>query len=37
VPVTNAAPDAALALLAYFHRLASRPVWDKAGLEVVGK
>jgi molybdate transport system substrate-binding protein len=37
VPVTNAAPDAALALLAYFHRPAARPVWDKAGLEVVGK
>src|SRR5947209_2145867 len=37
VPVTNAAPDAALALLKYFHRPASQPVWDKAGLEVVGE
>jgi molybdate transport system substrate-binding protein len=37
VPVTNTAPDAALALLKYFHRSASRPVWDKAGLEVVGE
>jgi molybdate transport system substrate-binding protein len=36
VPVTNTAPDAALALLAYFRRPASRPVWDKAGLEVAG-
>ncbi len=36
VPVTNKTPDAALALLKYFHRAASRPVWDKAGLEVVG-
>jgi molybdate transport system substrate-binding protein len=36
VPVTNAAPEAALALLAYFRRPASRPVWDKAGLEVAG-
>jgi molybdate transport system substrate-binding protein len=36
VPVTNTAPDAALALLDYFHRAASRPVWDKAGLEVAG-
>jgi molybdate transport system substrate-binding protein len=37
VPVTNTAPDAALALLKYFHRPASRPVWDKAGLEVSGE
>jgi molybdate transport system substrate-binding protein len=37
VPVTNAAPDAALALLKYFHRAAARPVWDTAGLEVVGE
>jgi hypothetical protein len=37
VPATNTAPDAALALLKYFHRSASRPVWDKAGLEVVGE
>lgn len=36
VPVTNSAPDAALALLKYFRRPASRPVWDKAGLEVAG-
>jgi molybdate transport system substrate-binding protein len=36
VPATNAAPEAALALLKYFHRPASRPTWDKAGLEVVG-
>jgi len=37
IPVTNTTPDAALALLKYFHRPASRPVWDKAGLEVVGE
>jgi molybdate transport system substrate-binding protein len=37
VPVTNAAPDAALALLKYFHRPAAQPVWDKAGLEVAGE
>jgi molybdate transport system substrate-binding protein len=37
VPVTNTAPDAALALLKYFQRPASRPVWDKAGLEVAGE
>ncbi len=37
VPVTNAAPEPALALLKYFHRPASQPVWDKAGLEVVGE
>ena len=37
VPVTNKAPEAALALLKYFHQPASRPVWDKAGLEVVGE
>ena len=37
VPVTNAAPDAALALLKYLQRPASRPVWDKAGLEVAGE
>jgi molybdate transport system substrate-binding protein len=36
VPVTNAAPEAALALLEYFRRPASHPVWDKAGLEVAG-
>jgi len=37
VPVTNAMPDAALALLKYFHRPAARPAWDKAGLEVAGE
>ena len=36
VPVTNTSPDAALALLKYFQRPASRAVWDKAGLELVG-
>src|SRR5262249_53699889 len=36
VPVTNAAPEPALALLKHFQRAAARPVWDKAGLEVVG-
>jgi len=34
LPVTNTAPEAALALLSHFLRPASRPVWDKAGLEV---
>jgi molybdate transport system substrate-binding protein len=37
VPATNAAPDAALAFIKYLHRPASRPVWDKAGLEVAGE
>jgi molybdate transport system substrate-binding protein len=37
IPATNAAPDAARALIKYFQRTASRPVWDKAGLEVVGE
>jgi molybdate transport system substrate-binding protein len=37
VPMTNTAPDAALALLKYFQRPAARPIWDKAGLEVVGE
>ena len=37
VPATNAAPDAALALVKYFHRSASRSVWDKAGLELAGE
>jgi molybdate transport system substrate-binding protein len=37
IPATNAAPEAALALLKYFQRAASHPVWDKAGLEVVGE
>jgi molybdate transport system substrate-binding protein len=36
IPVTNTSPAAAQALLKYFHRPASRAVWDKAGLEVVG-
>jgi molybdate transport system substrate-binding protein len=35
VPVTNTAPEPAMALLKYLQRPASRPVWDKAGLEVV--
>jgi molybdate transport system substrate-binding protein len=37
VPATNAAPDAALAFIQYLRRPASRPVWDKAGLEVAGE
>jgi len=37
IPVTNTAPDAALAFLKYLHRPASRPVWDTAGLEIVGE
>jgi molybdate transport system substrate-binding protein len=37
IPVTNKAPEAALALIKYLQRPASRPVWDKAGLEVVGE
>jgi molybdate transport system substrate-binding protein len=36
IPATNTAPEAALALVKYFQRAASKPVWDKAGLEVVG-
>jgi molybdate transport system substrate-binding protein len=34
IPATNATPEPALALLAYFKRAASRPVWEKAGLEL---
>jgi molybdate transport system substrate-binding protein len=37
VPATNAAPDAALALIKYFQRPASRAVWDKAGLEIAAE
>jgi molybdate transport system substrate-binding protein len=37
IPVTNTAPEAALALVKYWQRPASRPVWDKAGLEVVAE
>jgi molybdate transport system substrate-binding protein len=37
IPVTNTAPDATLALLKFFHRPDARPVWDRAGLEVVGE
>jgi molybdate transport system substrate-binding protein len=36
LPVTNTTPGAALALLTYFRRPVSRPVWDKAGLELAG-
>jgi molybdate transport system substrate-binding protein len=34
IPATNTTPEPAQALLAYFKRPASRPVWDKAGLEL---
>ena len=37
IPATNTNPAAAQALLDFFHRPASKPVWDKAGLEVVGE
>jgi ABC-type molybdate transport system substrate-binding protein len=37
VPATNAAPEAVLALLAFFKRPEFRAVWDKAGLEVAGE
>lgn len=37
IPVTNTSPEAAQALLDFFRRPASKPVWDKAGLEVVGQ
>ena len=37
VPATNAMPEPALALLKYFQRPVSRPVWDKAGLEIAGE
>ena len=37
IPVTNTNPAAAQALLDFFRRPASKPVWDKAGLEVVGE
>ena len=37
IPVTNTSPDAAQALLDFFHRPAAKAVWDKAGLEVVGE
>jgi molybdate transport system substrate-binding protein len=35
IPVTNSAPEPVIAFLKYLQRPASRPVWDKAGLEVV--
>jgi len=37
IPASNTSPAAAQALLDFFHRPASKPVWDKAGLEVVGE
>jgi molybdate transport system substrate-binding protein len=37
IPATNVAPEAALSLIDFFHRPASKPVWDKAGLEVVAE
>ena len=37
IPVTNTAPEPALALLKFFRRPASRAVWDRAGLELVGE
>jgi molybdate transport system substrate-binding protein len=37
IPVTNTSPEAAQALLDFFRRPASKAVWDKAGLEVVGQ
>lgn len=36
LPIASASPEAALALLRYFRRPASRPIWDKAGLELIG-
>jgi molybdate transport system substrate-binding protein len=36
IPTTNATPEPAMALLKYFARPAAHPIWDKAGLEVVG-
>jgi molybdate transport system substrate-binding protein len=36
LPVTNAAPDSAIALVKFFQRPASRAVWDRAGLELMG-
>jgi molybdate transport system substrate-binding protein len=37
VPAGNAAPEPALALLKYLARPAALPVWQKAGLEVLGE
>jgi molybdate transport system substrate-binding protein len=37
VPATNAAPEPALEFLKYLTRAGSRPVWDKAGLEVASE
>jgi molybdate transport system substrate-binding protein len=37
VPAGNAAPEPALALLKYLGRPAALPVWQKAGLEVLGE
>lgn len=37
LPVTNAAPDNAMALLKFFARPQARAVWTGAGLEVVGE
>lgn len=36
LPIANTSPAPALALLQYFRRPASRPIWDKAGLELAG-
>jgi molybdate transport system substrate-binding protein len=36
IPITNATPDPALALLAFLKRPAARAAWDKAGLDVAG-
>jgi molybdate transport system substrate-binding protein len=37
VPATNSAPENALALIKFMTRAATRPVWDKAGLEAAGE
>jgi molybdate transport system substrate-binding protein len=37
VPATNTAPEPALALIKFWTRAASRPIWEKAGLEVAGE
>jgi ABC-type molybdate transport system substrate-binding protein len=37
ISVTNTNPEPVLALLKYFQRPASRLVWDKAGLEIIGE
>src|SRR5262249_42903929 len=37
IPATNTSPENALALIKFMTRPATRPIWEKAGLETAGK